>query len=653
VHVPNEESKEDCSQESLSETGEAADVVAKLETLDAKDDRAALAKSSSSSIGGTAAAKLFKKKKDALASVVRRKKSESESPRKLDEVAAESPASSLERDSEAVSTRRGTLKRKGAWSAWRERYYVAENGLMMEYASAKSTRPRKVYKLDQFGLRLAEALTGQPLTLGLFSMVVARDPIYFQAGDKRELVSWVRALQRWCGHTDELVWEKDQFLEALNDGVVLAGVDGTILGVNSAFLSMYGYARSDLMGSKVTLLMEERYAGGHGTYMCKYMQSGVGRFIGKARRYSVRRANGELVRSEISLGEMSRAADAPPSFIARFRIVDDAWVDGGAASGDDGSSGDELSIDDHDEAAAKSVEATSDANKRSKAAAATRRRRRGRLSKSTRASIANTVDTALDGAKELLREAIMADVERLQAELDMERDKNKTLAKKLRALRFAAAAATKQPGAGKARRSHGKATKRPSGDTAADKAASSSEPPSDAESSSSSSSSSSLSISSASDNSMNFCMIDCTEPRVGERLASAGGSGAGVYVAVVDGWQCVVKELNLEGLPPSKLKMFEFEVATLESLPVHRNLVRYLFHRRTAHTWQLFMTRYDRSLTDVIRKRRTLAKPFAAREIARFMIDICRGVGVLHDNEIIHRDLKSYVFFLLEPNFQD
>ena len=44
-----------------------------------------------------------------------------------------------------------------------------------------------------------------------------------------------------------------------------------------------------------------------------------------------------------------------------------------------------------------------------------------------------------------------------------------------------------------------------------------------------------------------------------ERLAPEGGSGASVYVCTVDGWQCVVKALNLRGLAPALVHKFESE----------------------------------------------------------------------------------------------
>ena len=58
------------------------------------------------------------------------------------------------------------------------------------------------------------------------------------------------------------------------------------------------------------------------------------------------------------------------------------------------------------------------------------------------------------------------------------------------------------------------------------------------------------------------------------------------------------------------------------------------------------MTRYDSTLGDVIRQRRSEQKTFTKREVIQFLLDICRGVEILHKHEIIHRDLKSDNIFV-------
>ena len=141
-------------------------------------------------------------------------------------------------------------------------------------------------------------------------------------------------------------------------------------------------------------------------------------------------------------------------------------------------------------------------------------------------------------------------------------------------------------------------------------------------------------------------VVDTHDPEIGVKLAE-GGSGAGVHIAHVDGWQCVVKELVITNLSTRTLTLFELELATLESLPMHRNLVRYLFHHRTPTKLQIFVTRYDTSLASHISQRTEPRRAFSVAETTKIMIDICRGVEQLHKRDIIHRDLKPDNIFLL------
>ncbi len=78
---------------------------------------------------------------------------------------------------------------------------------------------------------------------------------------------------------------------------------------------------------------------------------------------------------------------------------------------------------------------------------------------------------------------------------------------------------------------------------------------------------------------------------INEKIYDAGGSGASVYLCEVDGWSCVMKEVIVQGEGFST-EGFEQEITLLESLPHHKNLVRYLFHVKTHSSIRLFMTRY-------------------------------------------------------------
>ncbi len=125
-----------------------------------------------------------------------------------------------------------------------------------------------------------------------------------------------------------------------------------------------------------------------------------------------------------------------------------------------------------------------------------------------------------------------------------------------------------------------------------------------------------------------------------------------------------MKELDVEYMNEESIHSFEEEIRLLELLPAHRNIVRCLFHDRKDNKIRLFMTKYSSSLRTIINKRRygegsggpgasgsaktiDSSQLLPASDIIRFCLDIIRGLEFLHDNHIIHRDLKSDNIFVL------
>lgn len=485
-------------------------------------------------------------------------------------------------DSPGVS-KSGFLKRKGTWrGTWREYFYVVDTGCLVEYSKPGSSRPKKFYSLSHFAVKLASKLTGVENTFGLFSMTVARQPVYFLCPDEPSLTSWVSMLSKFANQATDLDFDEDsKLLEAFNDGVIVASTDGTIVGANTAFADMFGYQRTELLGRNVTDLMESQYAVHHSAYMRKYLEEGHGTFIGQARQYNVRDATGRFVPAEISLGEMIRGSQK--NFIGRFRLVQPGVSTAKA----------------HMRRESSSSSITDDES----------------IDQSAYSSISTIVRGVLAASEEQIAAAVYSELKSVKALLEVERKKTakqtRTI-RKLKALRVQAKTAGAQPSSA-------------SQVAVTDSTASQSPQRGDRD---------------------GLLFVDPSEPVIGQRLASTGGSGAGVYCANVDGWQCVVKELVTKDLPVQQLRLFEFEMDTLEHLPLHRNLARYLFHVKTPTKYQLFMTRYDETLGHIIRNRAKEAKPFTKHEVVKFMIDITRGLDVLHKHEIIHRDIKADNIFV-------
>lgn len=138
---------------------------------------------------------------------------------------------------------------------------------------------------------------------------------------------------------------------------------------------------------------------------------------------------------------------------------------------------------------------------------------------------------------------------------------------------------------------------------------------------------------------------------VNEKLSSGGGSNATIFSCYVDGWQCAMKELYIAQMNPDEIKNFEQEIQLLESLPFNNNIVRYLFHEKDANKIRLYITRYACSLRDrILERRRDIefnnGDGYSVREITKHCLDIAKGLSFLHQNAIIHRDLKSDNIFV-------
>jgi len=136
---------------------------------------------------------------------------------------------------------------------------------------------------------------------------------------------------------------------------------------------------------------------------------------------------------------------------------------------------------------------------------------------------------------------------------------------------------------------------------------------------------------------------------IAEKLAPTGGSGATVYACYIDGWQCAMKEMDLSHASASDRENFEAEIKMTESLPPHKNVVRYLFHKKSSGVMRIFMTRYTGVLCQLINNKLAQASIFSLEEILKFSLDIIRGLEVLHSKQIIHRDIKSdNIFYTMD-----
>lgn len=90
-------------------------------------------------------------------------------------------------------------------------------------------------------------------------------------------------------------------LDMVGEGVITAGADGKIAGVNRKALEIWGCAEEELLGESLTLLMPERYRARHEEGMRRYMETGERRILGKTVELAGLRKNGEEFPLELNI----------------------------------------------------------------------------------------------------------------------------------------------------------------------------------------------------------------------------------------------------------------------------------------------------------------------------------------------------------------
>jgi len=146
-------------------------------------------------------------------------------------------------------------------------------------------------------------------------------------------------------------------------------------------------------------------------------------------------------------------------------------------------------------------------------------------------------------------------------------------------------------------------------------------------------------------------ILDLRQILVNEKIAETGGSNAGVFSCYIDGWNCVMKELDISGSSEETIDRFSSEIKLLESLTTNSYISRYLHHERKGDKLRLYITRYSCSLYDYISKYGEQVQLgqqdiFSPSQILRFAKNIVNGLLFLHKNNIIHRDLKTSNLFV-------
>ncbi|KAF5931870.1 hypothetical protein HYC85_028041 [Camellia sinensis] len=130
--------------------------------------------------------------------------------------------------------------------------------------------------------------------------------------------------------------------------------------------------------------------------------------------------------------------------------------------------------------------------------------------------------------------------------------------------------------------------------------------------------------------------IDRRLLKIGERIAS--GSCGDLYRGVYLGQDVAIKVLRSEHLNDALEDEFAQEVAVLREVQ-HRNVVRFV-GACTKAPHLCIVTEYmpGGSLYEYIHKNHIVLN---LPQLLQFAIDVCSGMEYLHQNNIIHRDLKT------------
>lgn len=163
---------------------------------------------------------------------------------------------------------------------------------------------------------------------------------------KRVSVSWKRAngdkirmkrdrdwsaCKKECGerirlyctpHTDAETASKQNEMRALAtlaDPVVVIDAGGRILMFNNAAETFFGYKASAVLGSKVNILMPDEEAAQHDQYLRNYIETGVKKVMGRGRKVTALKRNGDKVPVFLSLSETSSRKRNERQFIGTLQ----------------------------------------------------------------------------------------------------------------------------------------------------------------------------------------------------------------------------------------------------------------------------------------------------------------------------------------------
>ena len=113
-------------------------------------------------------------------------------------------------------------------------------------------------------------------------------------------------------------------LDSAVDAIISIDEAGVIESVNPATERIFGYARGELLGRNVRMLMPEPDRGQHDAYLGNYLRTGRAKIIGIGREVTGRRKDGSSVFLHLSVGEFRLRGDGSRHFSGVLRDISEA-----------------------------------------------------------------------------------------------------------------------------------------------------------------------------------------------------------------------------------------------------------------------------------------------------------------------------------------
>ncbi|MEO1654917.1 MAG: PAS domain S-box protein, partial [Bacteroidota bacterium] len=118
-----------------------------------------------------------------------------------------------------------------------------------------------------------------------------------------ELQSTHEAMDRKQRQVEELAFQFEQILEGCIDSVITINEKGTIQLFNQAAEELWGYARDEVIGKNVKMLMPTARSQENDQYLKNYQTTGDAKVIGVGREVEALRKDGEMVPILLTLSE--------------------------------------------------------------------------------------------------------------------------------------------------------------------------------------------------------------------------------------------------------------------------------------------------------------------------------------------------------------